>query len=93
MKIFDLDYRPTVRPDLPFREMNDGGVVYDYRTDTLHSLNTTAAYIWTLCDGQHTITEIIASIRENFNRFEIDPATEVFQIIEKFHTLKLLSDV
>ncbi len=86
------NFRPTARPDLPFRELNDGGVVYDYRLDTLHSLNTTAAYIWTLCDGQHTIDDIVASIRENFRQFETDPDQEVRSIIEKFRTLNLLSN-
>jgi len=93
MEKIEPDFRPTVRPDLPFRELSDGGVVYDYRTDTLHSLNTTAAYIWALCDGHHTIADIVASIRENFNQFETDPDNEVYQIVEKFRTLNLLSNV
>ncbi|HPC36493.1 MAG TPA: PqqD family protein [Candidatus Marinimicrobia bacterium] len=92
MKIIDLDFQPTARRDLPFRELKDGGVVYEYNTDTFHSLNTTAAYIWILCDGNHTVAEIINSIKQNFSQFESDPANEVIKIIEKFRTLNLLTD-
>lgn len=92
MEKIDLDFQPTTRPDLPFRELKDGGVMYEYRTDTIHSLNVTAAYIWVLCDGQHTVAEIISSIKQNFNRFEVDPTGEVIKIIEKFRTLNLLTD-
>ena len=88
----DLDFKPTTRPDLPFRELKDGGVVYEYRTDTLHSLNATAAYIWVLCDGQHTVAEIITSIKQNYNQFETDPTGEVIKIIEQFRTLNLLTN-
>jgi len=86
------DLQPTVRPDLTFRELDDGGVVFDYRTDTIHSLNTTAAYIWILCDGQHTVADIVDSIRNNFSQFESDPEQEVIRIIEQFRELNLLTD-
>lgn len=93
MEKINLDLRPTTRPDLLFRELKDGGVVYEYRTDTLHSLNATAAYIWTLCDGNHTLTAIIASIQDNFKQFDTEPTSEVIQIVEKFRTLNLLANV
>jgi len=92
MEKINLEYRPTTRPDLPFRELKDGGVVYEYQSGTLHSLNTTAAYIWTLCDGNHTISEIITSIQQNFKQFETDPTSEVIKTVEKFQTLNLLID-
>ncbi|MCK9484658.1 MAG: PqqD family protein, partial [Candidatus Marinimicrobia bacterium] len=89
MNKIDLEYQPATRPDLLFRELNDGGVVYEYHSGALHSLNTTAAYIWSLCDGKHTVAEIIISIKQNFTRFETDPTSEVIKIIEKFQTLNL----
>ncbi len=86
----DPNYKPKARPDLLFRELSDGGIIYEPQTDTIHSLNASAAFIWALCDGMHTISTIIALIKANFSQFESEPEYEVENIIEKFKRLKLL---
>ena len=51
--MWDKDYRPSIRPDLQYRELEDGGVVYDTTAERIHTLNLAAAYIWNCCDGSH----------------------------------------
>jgi hypothetical protein len=44
--------------ELELSEVPDGYVVYDSTKDRVHFLNPTAAVIYELCDGNHTIGEI-----------------------------------
>ena len=57
-------YRPCVRQDVSLTEVEDGAVLFDSASERLHSLNTTAAYLWILADGSRTAEEIAAEISE-----------------------------
>lgn len=83
--------RPNAKPHLLFKELEDGGVIYDPATETAHSLNPSAAFIWSFCDGKHTIMEIISVIRENFTQFKAAPEQEVFKTLQKFWQLDLIT--
>jgi len=92
MNTLPPEYRPSARPDLLFKELSDGGIIYEPQSETMHTLNATAAFIWVLCDGQHCLNEIISEIRNNFTSFETDPETEVLKAIRRFQALNLLID-
>ena len=62
--MWDKDYRPSIRPDLQYRELEDGGVVYDTTAERIHTLNLAAAYIWNCCDGSHNATEIASELHQ-----------------------------
>jgi len=52
---------------LEVNETNDGVIVYDSRTDRVHYLNSTAALVFTMCDGEEdaaSIAEFMASAFE-----------------------------
>ncbi|MFA4839792.1 MAG: PqqD family protein [Candidatus Neomarinimicrobiota bacterium] len=89
------DFKPTDRPcsrnHLLFKELDDGGVVYDPTTETIHSLNPSAAFIWILCDGNHSIREIIDSVRKHFQEFSANPETEIDQTLHQFFILDLIT--
>lgn len=90
MNHFNLNYRPKARPDLLFKELADGGLIYEPQTDSLHSLNASSSFIWSLCDGEHTLNEIIQLIHNSFTQFTASPEEAVFTAIEQFHQLNLL---
>jgi hypothetical protein len=56
--------RPVVRSDVQFRELDDGGVVYDTSSERIHTLNVTAAYIWNCCDGTRTPSDIASELHQ-----------------------------
>jgi len=89
------DFNPTDRPcsrnHLLFKELDDGGVVYDPTTETIHSLNPSAAFIWILCDGNHSILEIIDSVKKHFHEFPANPETEINQTLNQFLALDLIT--
>jgi coenzyme PQQ synthesis protein D (PqqD) len=52
-------YSPKIRSTRIFvQELRDELVVYDVERNEVHCLNGTAARVWELCDGTHTIAEI-----------------------------------
>jgi hypothetical protein len=57
-RIGTLHERPSVVEDLEVNEANDGLIVYDPRTDRVHYLNSTAAVVFTLCDGEHDVAAL-----------------------------------
>jgi len=58
---------PVVREDLQYRELDDGGVVYDTASERIHTLNLTAAFIWNCCDGSHTLLQIASELNQSAN--------------------------
>ena len=56
--MWDEGYRPSIRHDLQYRELEDGGVIYDTTAERIHTLNVAAAYIWNCCDGSRTPSRI-----------------------------------
>jgi hypothetical protein len=62
--MWDEGYRPSIRTDLQYRELEDGGVIYDTTAEQIHTLNVAAAYIWNCCDGSHNVSEIASDIHE-----------------------------
>ena len=81
---------PKVKETLLFKEMDDGAVIYEPSEEKCYSLNSTSAYIWSLCDGTNSINEIINSIKSDFKKFELDPKNAVEQILLNFYNNNLL---
>ena len=50
-----------------FRSLAHDWVVYDPRTQLLHVLNTTAAAVWSCCDGSRSAEEIATELAETLS--------------------------
>jgi hypothetical protein len=64
-------------------------LIYDLLTHKAHCLNQTAALIWSLCDGQSTVAEIVAKLETEF-----DPAISeqiVWLALQQLDDVNLLS--
>ena len=55
---------PRAREDAVFRSLGREWVIYDPRTQLLHVLNTTAALVWSFCDGSRSPEEIAGDLTE-----------------------------
>jgi hypothetical protein len=53
--------------DLDVNEVPDGYVVYQAATERVHFLNPTAALIFELCNGEHSVNEIESIVRTAFD--------------------------
>lgn len=56
-------YRPKIRSTrLLVEELADELLVYDVERSEVHCLNGTAIKVWSLCDGQHTVSAIARAL-------------------------------
>jgi hypothetical protein len=63
----DFSARYQRDPELEINQAPDGYVIYKTDPDRVHFLNTTAAVILELCDGEHSLQEILDIIREAYD--------------------------
>jgi hypothetical protein len=74
-----MDLKPQARTDgLIAERLDDGLVIYDRLSDQAHSLDATAAALWSLADGTRTISQIARAVgldqavaRTAFDRLEL----------------------
>jgi len=63
---FPLDAQPTKAEALETHFLDDQFVVYETRADKVHYLNSSAALVFELCDGNHRVSEIIDLVRDAY---------------------------
>ena len=56
------EIRPRAVDRVIEHEVEEDLVLYDPTRDAVHILNSTAAVVWWLCDGQRTQEEIVARV-------------------------------
>jgi len=59
--------KPRSRSDVVTRAVRSKRILYDNLSKSSHVLNETAEFIWNLCDGEHTISEIASEVRAFFD--------------------------
>jgi hypothetical protein len=74
---------PKQYPDLKIFEADDGYVVYHRERDRVHFLNHTAVLILELCDGSHSILEIVDILERGYG-LKSPPEKEVRDTINSF---------
>ena len=60
------DFVPATKECIEIEKLDDGCILYDTEKEEVHSLNITAASIWTCCDGKHSIKDIATIMEECF---------------------------
>ncbi|MFC1893828.1 PqqD family protein [Chloroflexota bacterium] len=79
--------------DIIWRQIGDEIVVIKDDGLSLHVLNTTAAHIWEMCNGDCGPDEIASSLCERFDVSLGEANVDVKDIIEKLEQLGLLRRV
>ncbi|MCD6306973.1 MAG: PqqD family protein [Deltaproteobacteria bacterium] len=74
---------PEQDSELKIFEADDGYVVYQRKRDRVHFLNHTAVLLLELCNGKHSVPEMIAILEKSYG-LEAPPEKEVTEIISKF---------
>ena len=59
--------KPQHRSDLLEKSLGDETLLYDAEGGVIHVLNATAQVIWSLCDGEHTMTEMTQTLAVHFD--------------------------
>jgi len=89
----DKDYTPIAKADIEKSQMGDETLLYNSDKDKVTVLNKTAAAVWRLCDGKHTVSQITEKISESFDPPEdCDVAGDVEAAIQKLKQDGILQD-
>jgi FkbM family methyltransferase len=78
----DLNARPRIAGGLEINEAPDGVIVFQSSRNRVHQLNHTAAVVFDLCTGKHTIAQIVALTKEVFELSD-PPTAEVQGCVER----------
>lgn len=80
---------PTARKQqLITKEVDDELIVYDREGDRVHCLNSTAAFVWTHCDGQTSVA-VIARLMEDQFKTPVPPEIVIYAL-EQLRQSKLV---
>jgi hypothetical protein len=70
--------KPTPVPGIDIHDLDQETLIYSVDLEVSVTLNVSAQAIWNLCDGQLSITEIIAALAQ---RYGLNPAEIVPDIV------------
>ena len=88
------DMRPVKKRVVMCKKMGEEWVLYDAETESVHTLNPTAHFIWNLCDGQYSVEDMVEAIKTNFHEADKDDVFgQVQQVLDHFRAEKLLEPV
>ena len=66
------------------KDLGNEALLYDGEGDMIHVLNPTALLMWELCDGEHSLEDMEAAVRD---RFLVPDDTDVLEGIQStLHT-------
>ena len=76
--------KPRTLNDFQLEEIDGEVLLYSPSATRSIYLNPSAALIWHLCSGDHTVDEIIESLREHFPEQADSISEDVTATLEKF---------
>ena len=72
------------------KNLDDGCVLLNKEKDEIYTLNLTASYIWEMCDGSHSVGQIIDDLTDICNLKKDNIENEVHSIINDFIEKELI---
>lgn len=82
---------PKRRADILVEGSADEAMLYQPDRDELHVLNPTAQLIWELCDGSHSVNDMVGAVRSRFAAPpEVNILVDVERTVAEFREKQLL---
>ena len=84
--------RPKQNPRCAYKVIEDMCLIVDVDSLIYHTLNDAGSMIWKLCDGKHSIPEIVSYVQNKFDVERKVVSGDVMKFIndlEKKHLLSL----
>jgi hypothetical protein len=75
------------------REVDGEILLLDTESNLIHQLNTTASFIWRICQEGASAGEIAARVAENFDVEEDIARADLEKTIDQFRALKIVEYV
>jgi len=86
-----MDVRtPTPNKEVSLQLVGQEAILHDRRNGRAHVINESAAQIWELCDGLHSLDQITSAFAATYALPPADVQADVEYILAKFHELGVL---
>lgn len=72
------------------RDVDEEKILFDQEDNQIHQLNSTAAFIWELCDGNRSIEDIANMVADNFDVSFSVALTDVKAVLTEFQKRRLV---
>ena len=83
--------KPLQNKNILTRKMGEEWMLYDSSNESIHVINSTAEFVWRLCDGTHTVDDIKKELSKAYHvSGSIYRNKDIEDIIEKFYELGVL---
>ncbi len=84
---------PKAREDVVFRPLAEEWVLFDPRRHLVHVLNLTAALVWTHCDGEISVEDLIDEVASAFPEApaRADVVRDIDEALKRFQNEELFS--
>jgi PqqD family protein of HPr-rel-A system len=83
--------RPLRRGDVSSFPLDQELVVFDSVSGEAFLLNPTAAAVWALCDGEHTLAEIASELASAYGLGYQDTLSDVHELLRRLYDQPLLT--
>lgn len=87
----DESTRPRRNPDAQFRNVGDETLVLHTLLKQYHVLNSVAARIWQLADGERTVAQIADAVAEEYRHDRDEVRRDVMETLEGLAELQLIT--
>jgi hypothetical protein len=82
--------RPRRRADLAAFPVADEIVLVPRGGERVYALNQSGGAIWKLCDGEHTLADMLAELRVCYQGSDVEVLADVSEALLRFQTLNLV---
>jgi len=83
--------RPVQKEGVDARKVGDEWLLYDAQDGSIHVVNATAARVWGLCDGAHSVAEMEQALRDAYADAQGSPVGDhVEAVVKQFSDLGII---
>jgi hypothetical protein len=82
--------RPRKKPDVA-EKIGKGALIFDMTAGHLHELNEVGKIVWSLCDGKHTVDDMVKTIREQYDTSDVNIAEDLASFLKRLVELNLIA--
>ena len=83
--------KPVQKKGVQARELGDEWLLYDPGTGSVHIVNPVAEFVWSRCDGRHSLADIEKEVRSAFSVPErTDVSGHLKNVLQSFKEIGIM---
>jgi len=84
--------KPLRREGVLSRQLGDESILYDSKNGNVHVINSVAEFVWNMCDGSHSLSDMERHVQERYQSSgEANVLEDLRNIIQDFLNLGVVT--